>query len=216
MAVAAESAAQNSTSAPSASAHTIAVDRLGVRATRLQAEYLREEMLNLEHKHSQAVQELEEARSLTEAELFDCQALVHTLHEEIAQCKEIITHLEGDRRRNQLTHQQTERFNKKIAMLSIEQVVALIKLTSITRGFLGRARVRRLQISKLARESGILHAMANTKQGLSSVFLNLCKRYSHSSHYVNWSGEAGWYMGPKGNIFYFAIKNVRRYFAFLL
>ena len=173
MAVAAESAAQNSASPASAPEHTVAVDRLGVRATRLQAEYLREEMLNLEHKHSQAVQELEEARALTEAELFDCQASVHTLHEEIAQCKEIITHLEGDRRRTQLNHQQTERFNKRMATLSIEQVVALIKLTSITRGFLGRARVRRLQVSKLARESGILHAMANTKQGSSRIFADL-------------------------------------------
>lgn len=165
MALAAESAAQNATTSSSLSNHTVEVDRLGVRATRLQAECLREEMLNLEHKHTQAVQELDAARALTEAELFDCQALVHTLHEEIAQCKEIITHLEGDRRRNQLTHQQTERFNKKASTLSIEQVVALVKLTSIVRGFLGRARVRRLQVSKLARESGILHAMANTKQG---------------------------------------------------
>lgn len=143
----------------------ITIDRLGVRATRLQAESLREEVLNLEQKHSLAIQDVEHARALTEAELYDCQATVQTLNEEISQCKEIIRHLESHRRRSQLSYAAAEQMKAKIAKLTIEQVVALIKLTSMVRGFIGRARVRRIQTSKQAQEAGLLYAMSNTKQG---------------------------------------------------
>lgn len=161
MALAAEDSATEGGPHPT----NIIIDRLGVRATRLQAEFLREEVLNLEQKHSQAINELEQARALTEAELYDCQATVQTLNEEIAQCKDIIHHLESHRRRSQLSYAATEQIKAKIAKLTIEQGVALIKLTSMARGFIGRARVKRIHTSMQAQEAGLLYAMANTKQG---------------------------------------------------
>ncbi len=70
---------------------------------------------------------------------------------------------------------------------SIDQSLSkrFVNLTSVARGFLGRRRVNRLKLFKLADETGVLVAMSNTVQG-----------------------ESGWYVGPHGSIFYFVLKEV--------
>lgn len=167
MAAAAEKGCGNDPKSSSAGA-PMQIDHVGLRATRLQIESLMHEVVTLEQKCTQAQGALE----LSEAQKVELQAdaqqqelEVRKLTAEIAECKEIVRLLEKDRRSSILRRQASEVVKTKISKLSIEQVVALIKLTSLVRGFLGRARVRRMKTTKLAIEVGILYAMAGTIQG---------------------------------------------------
>ena len=96
---------------------------------------------------------------------FECPAEIEKLTREIAECKDMLVLLEKDRRRSLLSRHASEVIKSKMKTLTIEQVVALVRLTSMVRGFLGRTRVKRIKTSQLAMEVGILSAMANTVQG---------------------------------------------------
>lgn len=187
------------------------IDHVGLRATRLQIESLMHEVVTLEQRCAQTQEELELSHAQSDELQHEAETQVRKLTAEIAECKEIVRLLENDRRRSILGRQASEIIKTKMASLSIEQVVALIKLTSMVRGFLGRSRVRRIKTSNLAIEVGVLFAMANTVQGMCTQ--SVSSRIFDAQSYVCvcavfFPGETGWYMGPNRAIFYFVLKNV--------
>ena len=166
----------------------LAVDRIGLRATRLQIDMLTADITTLEteleqlkHGVSSSGGNVESNAITTPPVLQQPQSEVNievnttslntayneiqALTAEITECKEMIRRLETDRRRSLLSRHASEIVKQKMVTLTIPQVVALVRLTSMVRGFLARARVRRIQTSRLAVEVGVLSAMPNTIQG---------------------------------------------------
>lgn len=141
------------------------VDRAGIRATRLQIDTLTAQIEALDARHSELLQELEDQTFTSDLALEEANAEVQKLTAEMENCRSIVRTLEADRRRSLLNRQANEAVRTKMANLSIENVVALVRLTSLARGFLGRARVKRIKATQLAQDVGILSAMANTVQG---------------------------------------------------
>jgi chromosome segregation ATPase len=150
------------------------VDRVGIRATRLQIDSLTAQIEDLDSRHNQLAQELEDQSLRSDVALEEARAEIQKLQREMENCRDIIKSLESERRRSILSRRVSELMQEKFELLSIENVVALVKLTSMVRGFLGRARVKRLKASQLALEVGILSALNNTVQGEIYTMRSLC------------------------------------------
>ncbi len=56
-------------------------------------------------------------------------------------------------------------FATRLLMLTAAHKKALVRITALVRGFIARKKVRRLKLSRLADDTGVLVAMENTKQG---------------------------------------------------
>lgn len=146
-------------------ARVLEVERVGIHATRLQIDSLTAQIEELDLRHQELILELDEQNQTSDAALLEARAEITKLREEMEQCRVIIRTLEAERRRSILSRHVSEIFREKLQKLSIENVVALVRLTSMVRGFLGRARVKRIKASQIASEVGILSALANTIQG---------------------------------------------------
>jgi uncharacterized protein (DUF1810 family) len=157
-------------STPGASNSVLEIHRLGLLGTRLQVEGLMNEVIQMQQLQGQVDQEFAQYRAKTEEALDEAHANVTKLTSEVAECKDIVRVLENDRRRSILGRQASEVVKTKMKLLTFTQMVALIRLTSMVRGFLGRARVRRIKTSHLALEVGVLFAMASTLQGMFVVW----------------------------------------------
>ena len=83
-------------------------------------------------------------------------------------------------------------------------------------------RVKKLILFKRSKESGVLIAMKNTKQGY--IVLNYNNNSNNSTTHNNNNnnnndnnnnnneiGESGWYISPDSSIYYFVLKNVILY-----
>lgn len=146
----------------------LAVHRVGMRAARLQIDTLTAQINELDSRHTQLSQELEDQQLQSDLALEEARAEVQRLSSEIDQCRTIIRVLETERRRSLLSRHASERVMERMNSLTMENVVALVRLTSMVRGFLGRSRVKRIKTAHMAQEVGILSAMPNTVQGNST------------------------------------------------
>jgi hypothetical protein len=158
-------ASAEKTSNRGASPSTLTVDRVGVRATRLQIDSLTAQVIALESQHAQLLSDLEDQQLQSGLALEEARAETEKLVGEIAECRAMLRTLETERRRSLLGRSVSEVVKAKAGALTMAQAAAIVKLTSVVRGFLGRIRFKRIKTEKLALEVGILSAMPNTVQG---------------------------------------------------
>ena len=165
----------------------IGIDRLGLQATRIQIETLLDDL----RTRDEYITRVEEDLSVMKKTVYISQAeAILKLNKQVEEYACAIAALKKEKEELMFK----TRFVKEdlLAQLqtkigSIDQSLSkrFVNLTAAARGFLGRRRVNRLKLFKLADETGVLVAMSNTVQG-----------------------ESGWYVGPHGSIFYFVLKEV--------
>eukprot|EP00981_Chlorochromonas_danica_P010651 scaffold3296_cov159-Ochromonas_danica.AAC.18 len=159
----------------------VVIDRLAIQATRLQIDTLLSDLV-----------ERDAYISTLEAKVNDLQTQLSSQRLAVEEYSQALLGLDAIRNELALYKEKYKGdalhgFLEKAQLVKESHRGGLIRLTSIIRGFLARKRVKRLKLTRLADDTGVLVAMENTLQG-----------------------ETGWYLGPNGSIYYFVLKDVSR------
>ena len=157
----------------------ISIDRLGLHTTRVQIETLLDD-LRVRDEYITKVEDELNALKTTHTEVVD------KLNKQLEEYSTTTSLLQKENEGLQYkTRFIKDELQDKLQLAAKLDDKMFVKLTSLARGYLGRKKVDRLKLFKIADETGILVAMSNTVQG-----------------------ESGWYIGPQGSIFYFVLKEV--------
>jgi hypothetical protein len=170
----------------------IAIDRLGLQATRIQLETLLDDLRVRDEYIAKMEDDLSTLRRTVQTTQTEA---ILKLNKQVEEYMSITAALKKEKEvllyKTQFVKEDLlAQLHDKIETIDVKANKEFVKLTSAARGFLSRRRVNRLKLFKLADETGVLVAMSNTVQG-----------------------ESGWYVGPHGSIFYFVLKDVSRCFC---